>query len=303
MSSRIRLISNSRTGGPPYSGHDLSKVKSIHANKIGCLGKLPVELIVYIFDATDLEAVIMLGTTNAQLFVIGYRSIVKKVKAYVLIDNWAYDRIISIGDGESALPDGFLSTPEKHRLVQWAAEHEVILELNRCWGLPFPDDTTTDLEELDFEDERDPVNVVAEYERQDFHLFAYASLMPSLLKMHETLPRNNALRHLHRRSLDMHRSNRIKVELLGFEPCEYEGKNWVLFNITKKEFMRNKGTNIFDDTIPMLIAWGYDDGPPPIKREGDWAGDRLAMLPEHRFNDILEKEEGWVEKKLEGLRE
>ncbi|KAF4574231.1 hypothetical protein EYR40_006057 [Pleurotus pulmonarius] len=137
-----------------FPGHDLSKVKSVHANKIGRLGKLLVELIVYIFDATDLEAVIVLGTTNAQLFVIGYRSIVKK---------------------------GFLSIPEKHRLVQWAAEHEVILELNRCWGLPFPDNTTTDLEEIDSEDERDPVNVVAEYERQDFHLFAYASLMPSLL--------------------------------------------------------------------------------------------------------------------------
>lgn len=51
----------------------------------------------------------------------------------------------------------------------------------------------------------------------------------------------------------------------------------------------------------MLIAWGYDEESPPIKPEGDWAGDRLAMLPDYRFDEISEKEEGWVEKKVMGL--
>lgn len=62
----------------------------------------------------------MLGLTNGQLFMIGYRSILNKIEALESATDWAYNRILYLGESETTLPKIYLTRNEKRELFAWA---------------------------------------------------------------------------------------------------------------------------------------------------------------------------------------
>ncbi|KAF4588413.1 hypothetical protein EYR40_009963 [Pleurotus pulmonarius] len=288
-----------------YIGHDISKAKSYDRTRLGRLAKLPIEIIIYIFEATDLDGAAMLVAAHPQLFIIGYASILAKIKAISLFNNWAYDRIICIGDYARTLPRDFLSIAEKHRLMKWGIKHKAILD-------EFGDAPLDDIIEGEHgaingghdAHEAGLVKEVAAYEDQSFHLYLYGSPMPSLYDMACSRKCSPTLSYdLRERSnkLDGRRLGRLNYTLVGFNPyCDLDYP--VLINITKSEFLKGvdeEGESIIGMAIPVLTVWGDDEGyTETIKREGEWAGDRLAIISEEELGKLVKKEEGWKERKV-----
>ncbi|KAL4257098.1 hypothetical protein AB1N83_011454 [Pleurotus pulmonarius] len=278
-----------------YIGHDVSKAKSCYNTRLGRLGKLPVELITYIFGATDLDGATMLAAAHPQLFVIGYASLLAKIKAISLLNNWAYDRIICIGDCAQTLPTDFLSAADKHQLMEWGMKRKAIIDEFRV----APSDgiiegergvrngAATALKKHDGH-EAGIVDEVAAYTDQSFHLYQYGSTMPSLCDMAWL-------------QLDGRRLLRLESTLLWFKPY-YDLDYPVLINITKSEFLKGvgqEGQSILGKALPVPTVWGVDEGhTKTIKREGEWAGDRLAIVSEEELGKLVKKEEGWKERKV-----
>ncbi|KAF7421336.1 hypothetical protein PC9H_011859 [Pleurotus ostreatus] len=294
-----------------YNGYDIAKARSCDRARLGRLGKLPVELITYVFEATDLDGAAMLVAAHPQLFAIGYASMLAKIKAISLFNNWSYDRIICIGDYARTLPADFLSAAERHRLMKWGVKHKAILDeygdaplddiveggsaAPNCEAAPSQE---RDAHELGLASE------VAAYTDQSFHLYQYGCKMPSLYDMVCSRKCSPTLSYdlLWRcDDLDGRRLGRLESALLWFKPCYYLDCP-VLINTTKCEFLKGvdeEGESILDMAIPVLTVWGADEGyTHTVKREGEWAGDRLAIISEEELEDLMEEEEGWKERKI-----
>ncbi|KAF4580497.1 hypothetical protein EYR40_006088 [Pleurotus pulmonarius] len=249
----------------------------------------------------------MLGAAHAQLFVIGYTRIVAKLEEITLYNSWAFDRIICICDYARTLPDGFLSSAEKERLMRWGIKYWEELAVYGAAPLDDIDSDTIDAsasssEELE-ERERGLVSTLAAYEDQSFHVYKYANTMPSLHAMARAKTCSPALRYeiVHRlrdQPLDAKRVARIESVLLRFDPYEIDMDDAVLVNTTKRQCVwavNEGGERVLDVAIPLLTVWADREG--AYKMEGQWAGDRLAIISQDEFEDILDEEDGWKEKK------
>ncbi|KDQ23509.1 hypothetical protein PLEOSDRAFT_162452 [Pleurotus ostreatus PC15] len=88
----------------------------VNRNDLGDFAKTPMEILPHIFEALDLIEALMLGLTNGQLFMIGYRSILNKIEAAT---DWAYNRILYLGESKP-----HLTRHEKRELFAWALGHK-----------------------------------------------------------------------------------------------------------------------------------------------------------------------------------
>ncbi|KAL4256871.1 hypothetical protein AB1N83_012181 [Pleurotus pulmonarius] len=297
-----------------FIGYDLSTATSFLKAGLGRLGKLPVELLTYIFEYSDLDGAAMLGATHAQLFVIGYASIVQKIEDIALFNNWAFERIICVGDYATTLPAGFLSTAEKHRLMTWGIKHKAILDEHG--DAPLDDiveysapNSTTDSAEEGTPDVRDIelAKALAAYEDQSFYLYSYGCKMPSLYGMARSRMCSPTLSYdLEARCrvvpMDRRCISRLDAALVRFNPYSMYNDlgDAVLVNTTKREFVRavdDEGKWVLDAAIPLLTVWGADEYAERVKREGAWAGDRLAIVSEEDLEELMEEEDGWTERK------
>ncbi|KAG9217495.1 hypothetical protein CCMSSC00406_0008607 [Pleurotus cornucopiae] len=291
------------------SGKDLSKAKSCDRARLGRLGKLPVELITYVFEATDLDGAVMLVATHPQLFAIGYASMLVKVKAMAFYNNWAYDRIICIADNARTLPPGFLSTAEKHRLMKWGTKHKAILggdvpldDIDGSEGGAV-DGKNSPSEERDSQELESAAEVDA-YPDQSFHLYQYGCQMPTLDGMARVrrwvpTPSNDLMDRSG--GSDGLRLKRLRFALLWSKPCcdlDYP----VLINTTKREFLKGKdqeGESMLGMATAVLTVWAGDEGYENlVKRKGEWAGDRLAVISEEEVEELVAEEDGWKEIKV-----
>ncbi|KAF9489490.1 hypothetical protein BDN71DRAFT_301235 [Pleurotus eryngii] len=155
-----------------------------------------------------------------------------------------------------------------------------------------------------------PVDALAAYADQSFHLYSYSCTMPSLYEVvafsRECAPTlSHDLRDRSRASpLDNHRITRLTNTLFRFDPCKPCNDaldKAVLINTTKREFVRaldDEGRWVLEMAIPLLTVWdcvgGYGQ---EAKREGEWAGDRLAIVSGEELEGLMEGEDGWTEKK------
>lgn len=314
------MIGNRRT----YSGHDLAAAASCHRPALGRLCTLPTELLVYIFKFTDLDGAAMLAATHAHLFVIGYASIRARIQAVKLRTNWAYDRIICFGDWARKLPPGFLSDAEKHRLIRWRIAHKATLDIGMgapLDTLPERDALHTHTETETAEEREERKRELAAYEDQSFHLSAYADGMPSLYSMANSASSFPTLSYkLVRRAraspVDRRRIRGLTDTLLRVDsrelrsPHDDELREAVLINTTKREFVPargraegGRGEMTIEIALAVLTIWAGEDGDGEEDEqrytlEGEWAGDRLAIVSQEEVERLVQNEDGWTEKKV-----
>lgn len=299
-----------------YSGYDLSKALSYDRAALGCLGKLPIELIALIFDATDLDGAAMLCVTHAQLFAIGYSSTLAKAKTIALSNNWAYDRIICIGDYSDSLPAGFLSPAEKHRLMKWWITRKAGLDgevedtpLDDIGGATGSEDGAAG-ERKARDSELD--EALAAFEDQSFHLYTYGRDMPMLRDISVAGSWSTELErdHIYRMKTSPVDAKRLRLTstVMRFNPydphtpprsynCDWDTA--VFINTTKREFvpaMDEQGEWVLDMAIPVLSVWGHEDGYGDMMK-GKWAGDRLAIISAEELEGLMQEEDGWTERK------
>ncbi|KAF4602890.1 hypothetical protein AB1N83_013245 [Pleurotus pulmonarius] len=301
-----------------FIGHDFAEAESCNGPSLGLLGTLPTELLISIFELTDLAGAVMLGATHAHLFVIGYTSIIARIQSTKLLTNWAYDRIICLGDWTRTLPPGFPSDAEKHRLMHWGLAHKAILDK----GMDAPLDAlpTPSAPEAAPSAAAEREHEVAAYMDQSFHLYAYGCAMPSASDLRHSGSSAMILLFQHVRMvhtvLDRGRLDLLTYMLLRvnqrnlFVLDDNELRDAVLINTTKREFVRTRakgegglGVRTIEMAIPVLTICTNDgddgdgDGDEEsCKLEGEWAGDRLAIVSEQELGRLVQNEDGWTEK-------
>ncbi len=277
------------------------------------MGKFPVELIGLIFDATDLDGAAMLCITHAQLFATGYSATLAKARTIALSNNWAYDRIICIGDYSDTLPVGFLSPEERQGLMEWGIARDAGVNGEEEDAQLKVDCGTADSEADSAERERERDEALAAYKDQSFHLYQYGMEMPTLYQLSREEKLLTALEwkrieKLNSSPMDDKRLRRAAT-LMHFNPYDPRTpRNWyncaprtaMLINVTKREFvpaMDEEGQWVLDIAIPVLTVWGHDDGYPGDMMKGKWAGDRLAIVSAERLKERMQEEDGWTERK------
>ncbi|KAF7439719.1 hypothetical protein PC9H_000055 [Pleurotus ostreatus] len=299
-----------------FPGHNLAAAASFNKPALGRLGTLPTELLVYIFNLSDFDGAAMLGATHAHLFVIGYASIRARIQSVKPRTSWAYDRIICFGDWACTLPHGFLSDAEKHRLMRWRIAHKDTLDI----GMGAPLDALPERTETETAEEREErKHEVAGYEDQSFHLAAYASgMLRYELNSSSSYPSLSAklVRRAHTSPVDQRRIRGLEDTLWRVadrelrSPRDDELREAVLVNATKREFVwargreeGGRGEMTIEIALAVLTIWAGEDGDgePDEKRytlEGEWAGDRLAIVSQEEAERLMQTEEGWTEKKV-----
>ncbi|KAF9491968.1 hypothetical protein BDN71DRAFT_1509873 [Pleurotus eryngii] len=241
--------------------YEMPKSNALSRPALGHLGKLPNELITYVFKAATLEDAITLAVTHGHLFIIGYSDIISKIKCAhpSIITNWSYDRIICFGDWAETLPENYLSMTEKLGLMEWAIKHQDV------YYAPPLDDVIDDVvpKELTDAEARELEHTLAAFEDQTFSLNKYSRSM----REYDEEAYNTAL----------------------------------LINVSKKEFIRAmdpEGHDVLHAVIPLLTLWGAEDG--DGGRKGRWAGDRLAIVRKEVFDDMAQAsgQEEWIEEHI-----
>lgn len=255
---------------------------------LGKLAAFPTELLVFIFEAADLAEAFMLAATNGQLLVIGYASMVSKLLRHPTGTQWSYDRVICLGDWETeSLPPNFLTTDEKLEVLQWTLEDQEGEEDHP------PEETS-----ISHIIPRCPASVhdLATYEDQTFGLYRYGEKGMDIPSSHWSS------------RLQLRQVTRILKILYGSElPKEdhricdllqreiiwrgkYARDTLVLVNITKYQYVRavnTKGEHVLDYALSQLTCWGQ------AREHGEWAGDRLAIVPNNILDEWVQRDNRW----------
>ncbi|KAF9491585.1 hypothetical protein BDN71DRAFT_1592249 [Pleurotus eryngii] len=284
-------------------GYEIPRSFALDRTALGHLGKLPNELITYIFHAATVEGALALGIAHGYLFAIGYSEIIAQTKRThpVMITNWSYDRIICLGDCAELLPPNYLSLTEKGTLMEWSVKHgEHSNESSPSGKL---DDDGDDIAPTDVTDlqPQELERALTTFEDQTFSLWNYGYSMPSIFPLERRAfsryPPSNNCHWWHR--VDDGRARKFGCQIARINLHRYQYSTRVLVNVTKKQFLRAtdaSGHNTLPVAVPLLTLWGGVDA--GEKRVGPWAGDRLAIVPHEVFEDMRREEpdEEWGER-------
>lgn len=253
---------------------------------LGKLATFPTELLLWIFEAADLAEAFMLAATNGQLLIIGYASIVSKLSRHPPGTQWNYDRIICLGDQETeSLPPNFLTTEEKLEVLQWTLDDQ-------------DEDRPSEEGSTSYDIPRCPASVhdLATYEDQTFGLYRYGekgmdtpfSHWSSRLQLRQV---TLILKIVYGSGLpkeDYRLCDLLQQEIIW--RGKYVRDTLVLVNITKHEYVRavnTKGHHVLDYALSWLTRWGEAEG------HGQWAGDRLAIVPNDKLDQWLQRDDRW----------
>lgn len=162
------------------------------------------------------------------------------------------------------------------------------------------DDKNAPSEERDSH-ELESAHEVAAYADQSFNLYQYGCKMPTLdgmarVRRWVATPSNDLM---DRSGSDGPRLKRLRFALLWSKPC-YDLDYPVVINTRKREFLKDQeGESLLGMAIATLTVWAGDQGYPNlVKREGEWAGDRLAVISEEELEDLIAEEGNWKERKV-----
>ncbi|KAK7688646.1 hypothetical protein QCA50_008184 [Cerrena zonata] len=228
----------------------LSTSTSSPCNSLGDFSKLPVELLVMIFDYLDsYETVICFSMTTLALFCLGYDCIQKRYRE----DLWAGDRLICLDDTDLGdFPETF-SDEEISAVLAIEGEEDAL----KAWATAYiPSEPYFNKlpDSLGFDYDHDP----------NPHLM-YALINKVLNRSHGHFDRdpNDWL-------------------LFNLTKCEYISRSTIidLLDIDKRSRLT------YGEILVIRICWStmgrmYRDG----TYRGDWAGDRIEITTMDRLKD------------------